>query len=184
VARNYEERSSDLIEKVVAVGRNAKVVKGGERFSFGALTVVGNGKGKVGLGFGKAKEVTDAINKAMLDAKKNIVSVYLYKTTIPCQVIGKFKAGRVLLRPAQVGTGVIAGSAVRMVLEAVGIKDILSKNMGSNNPGNMAKATLKALLSLQSKEENFKRRGIQLKYAKDEVVEEKANEPAEEIVTE
>jgi len=163
VAQFSNDTSSDLIEKVIRVNRSSKVVKGGRRFSFSALVVVGDGNGNAGIGFGKANEVSEAIRKALEDARKNITFISTYRTTIPHTVIGKFKGGQVLLKPATSGTGIIAGGAVRAVMEAVGIRDILSKSLGSNNSTNVAKAAFKALNSIISKEEAFKRRGITIK---------------------
>lgn len=159
----FDEATPELIEKVVAVNRTAKVVKGGRRFSFAALVVVGDGKGNVGLGFGKANEVSDAIAKALADGRKRLAPVTRYNNTIPFAVEGKYKGGKVLLKPATPGTGIIAGGAVRAVVEAAGIKDVLSKSMGSNNPINVAKATLTALQSLTDRATVFARRGIVLR---------------------
>jgi small subunit ribosomal protein S5 len=150
----------DTTEKVVFINRCAKVVKGGRRFSFSALIVAGDHDGSVGVGFGKANEVSEAIRKASEAARKSMEKVSLHENTIPHETIGEFGGGRVLLRPASPGTGVIAGGGVRAVVEAAGIKDVLAKSLGSSNHANVVKATVEALRALRRRDEILKVRGI------------------------
>lgn len=152
----------ELTEKVVSINRVAKVVKGGRRFSFAAVVVVGNGDGVVGHGLGKANEVVDAIAKGVDDAKKNLMKVPVLKGTIPHTIKGKYGGGNILLKPASKGTGVIAGGAMRAVLESAGVKDVLAKSQGSSNPHNVVKATFDALLNLRDPITIAEQRGISL----------------------
>jgi small subunit ribosomal protein S5 len=148
---------------VVFINRSAKVVKGGRRFSFSALVVAGDKKGKVGLGLGKAMEVSEAIRKGGEVAKAHMVSVSLKEATIPHEIFCEYGGAKIMLRPASPGTGIIAGKTVRAVVESVGVKDILSKSLGSNNPSNVVKATLKGLLQLRTREDIYRNRGLEIK---------------------
>ncbi|WP_134440980.1 30S ribosomal protein S5 [Methylacidiphilum caldifontis] len=170
VRRQFEKRDfkqeesyhEELMDRVIHVNRCAKVVKGGRRYSFGALVVVGDRAGRIGIGFGKANEVTDAVKKATESARQKMQQIVRNGDTIPHEVIGEFSGGKVLLKPASPGTGVIAGVTVRSILEAAGIKDVLTKSLGSKNPYNVAKATFKALLQLKSRDEVLHKRGKEI----------------------
>lgn len=153
---------SELKEKLVKLNRVAKVTKGGRTFSFAAIVVVGDGKGSVGHGLGKARDVSEAISKAVDEAKKNLVKFPLINGTIPHEQLGKFDAGRVLIKPASDGTGVIAGGGMRAVLEIAGVQNVLAKSQGSSNPHNVVKATIDALKKLRSPKEIAKQRGISM----------------------
>jgi small subunit ribosomal protein S5 len=162
VVKRVKSAEIELKDRLVAINRVTKVTKGGRHFSFAAIVVVGNEKGVVGFGLGKANEVTDAISKGIDDAKKNLVKVAVFKTTVPHEENGKFGGSRVFLKPASAGTGVIAGGAMRAVLESVGIKDVLAKSKGSSNPHNVVKATLDALMKMRDPITVAQQRGISL----------------------
>jgi len=157
---NIKVSELDLKDKLVYVGRTAKVVKGGRRFNFSAIVVVGDGNGHIGYGLGKASEVVDAVTKATESAKKNIVKVRLSKNTIPHQVLGRFGAAKVILKPATPGTGVIASGGIRAILELAGVKDVLTKSLGSSNPHNSVKAAVQGLMQLEDAVSVAERRGI------------------------
>jgi small subunit ribosomal protein S5 len=159
----FDKDQKELTEKVIFINRSSKVVKGGRRFSFSALVVIGDKQGRVGLGLGKAGEVADAIRKGGENAKQNMVNISLRETTIPHEVISNFGGARILLRPASPGTGIIAGKTVRAVVESAGVKDILSKSLGSKNAANVAKATLTALQHLRLREQIYRERGLEVR---------------------
>ncbi|MCF7790823.1 MAG: 30S ribosomal protein S5 [Victivallales bacterium] len=159
--RNFkEEKVSEFEDRVVSINRCSKVVKGGRNFSFSALVVVGNRNGKVGVGLGKANEVADAIRKGGDLARKNLINVPMNKQTIPHEINASFRGGKIIMKPAAPGTGLIAGGGMRAVLDLAGIRDILGKSIGSNNPVNVVKATVQAINSLRSKQDIFAKRGI------------------------
>jgi small subunit ribosomal protein S5 len=160
---NFDGKGEEVVEKVVFINRSSKVVKGGRRFSFSALVVVGDKKGRVGYALGKAAEVADAIRRAGELARRQMTSVSLKDATIPHEIYSEYDGARILLRPASPGTGVIAGKTVRAVLESAGVRDVLTKSLGSSNAANVVKATLNGLLRLRSREEIYRRRGLEIK---------------------
>jgi small subunit ribosomal protein S5 len=158
--KNDDVMTSEFDESIISINRCSKVVKGGRNFSFGALVVVGNRSGKIGYGYGKANEVSDAIRKGGEIARKNVIDIPLHGSTIPHEVQTRFGGAKILLRPASTGTGLIAGGAVRAILDLAGVNDVLAKSLGSNNPVNVAKATFQAIESLSSREQIMAKRGL------------------------
>lgn len=158
--KNDEVMTSEFDENIISINRCSKVVKGGRNFSFGALVVVGNRSGKIGYGYGKANEVSDAIRKGGEIARKNMLDIPLHGSTIPHEVETRFGGAKILLRPASTGTGLIAGGAVRAILDLAGVNDVLAKSLGSNNPVNVAKATFRAIESLSSRDQILAKRGL------------------------